>query len=114
MEIVYTSIETTAYVVADSLRFTSAISFVLAIVFIVVLIGVTIYKLIEGSIKTPTWFPSVDSSASFLNLFTAVPVLVCAYLCHFNGKQADHPLICRVHLIFHMSIVNFCFSVFHS
>ena len=82
-----------SYAVSDSLRFTSAISFVLAALFIVVLIGVTIYKLIEGSIKTPTWFPEVDSATSFLNLFTAVPVLVCAYLCHFNGKQIDHLFI---------------------
>lgn len=79
--------------VADSLRFTSAISFVLAIVFIVVLIGVTIYKLIEGNVKTPTWFPDVNSTTSFLNLFTAVPVLVCAYLCHFNGKITDYLFI---------------------
>lgn len=76
----------------DSLRFTSAISFVLAIVFIVVLIGVTIYKLIDGSIKTPTWFPNVDSTTSFFNLFTAVPVLVCAYLCHFNVHTIENEL----------------------
>uniref|UniRef100_A0A161XZJ6 Amino acid transporter transmembrane domain-containing protein n=1 Tax=Daucus carota subsp. sativus TaxID=79200 RepID=A0A161XZJ6_DAUCS len=97
----------------DSLRFTSAISFVLAVLFIVVLIGVTIYKLIEGSIKTPTWFPEVDSATSFLNLFTAVPVLVCAYLCHFNvhtieNELGDSP---RMQAVVRTSLV-FCAAVY--
>lgn len=82
-----------SYVVADSLRFTSAISFALAILFIVVLIGITLYKLLEGSVSTPRWFPSVDDADSFLNLFSTVPVLVCAYLCHFNGMRVEHLLV---------------------
>lgn len=97
--------------VADSLRFTSAISFALAVLFIVVLIGITLYKLIEGSIKAPKWFPSVDDTSSFLNLFTAVPVLVCAYLCHFNGIQTDHLLLCIAYLVCSIWLDNLCISL---
>lgn len=77
------------FVVADSLRFTSAISFALAFLFIVVLIGITLYKLIDGSIKTPKLFPSVDDTSYLFNLFTAIPVLVCSYLCHYNGMKTN-------------------------
>ncbi|CAK9134060.1 unnamed protein product [Ilex paraguariensis] len=76
----------------DSLRFTSALSFALAVVFIAVVIGITIYKLIKGSIDAPRWVPNVTDLSSFLNLFTAVPVLVCAYLCHFNVHTIENEL----------------------
>ncbi|KAM4124270.1 hypothetical protein ACB094_01G217900 [Castanea mollissima] len=59
----------------DSLRFSPAISFSLAVLFLIVVIGVTIYKLIMGSIETPTLFPSVTDLASFCDIFTAVPVV---------------------------------------
>ncbi|KAM3712944.1 hypothetical protein ACJW31_01G217300 [Castanea mollissima] len=59
----------------DSLRFSSAISFSLAVLFLIGVIGVTIYKLIMGSIETPTLFPSVTDLASFCDIFTAVPVV---------------------------------------
>ncbi|KAF3962113.1 hypothetical protein CMV_013339 [Castanea mollissima] len=58
-----------------SLRFSSAISFSLAVLFLIGVIGVTIYKLIMGSIETPTLFPSVTDLASFCDIFTAVPVV---------------------------------------
>lgn len=78
---------------ADSLRFTSAISITLAVVFLVAVIVITVYKLILGSIEAPALFPSVTGLTSFLNLFTAFPVVVFAYVCHYNGKQVDPLLI---------------------
>ncbi|KAL5582051.1 hypothetical protein UlMin_014493 [Ulmus minor] len=76
----------------DSLRFTSAISITLAIVFLLVLIGITVYKLIMGSIEMPTWFPNITSWTSFFNLFTAVPVVVFAYVCHYNVHPIENEL----------------------
>ncbi|KAB1211401.1 Sodium-coupled neutral amino acid transporter 2 [Morella rubra] len=69
----------------ESLKYTSAISFALVVVFLVVVIGITMYKLAEGSIETPRLFPNVTDLTSFCNLFTAAPPVVCAYVCHFNG-----------------------------
>ncbi|XP_021816821.1 amino acid transporter AVT6A-like [Prunus avium] len=82
----------------DSARYISVISVGLAIMFLLVVIGVTTFKLVDGSIETPKWFPAVTDSTSFLNLFTAVPVVVFAYICHYNvhtiqNELADSSLI---------------------
>ncbi|VVA19119.1 PREDICTED: sodium-coupled neutral amino acid [Prunus dulcis] len=82
----------------DSARYISVISVGLAIVFLLVVIGVTTFKLVDGSIETPKWFPAVTDSTSFLNLSTAVPVVVFAYICHYNvhtiqNELADSSLI---------------------
>ncbi|XP_008230414.1 PREDICTED: sodium-coupled neutral amino acid transporter 4-like [Prunus mume] len=82
----------------DSARYISVISVGLAIVFLLVVTGVTTFKLVIGSIETPKWFPAVTDSTSFLNLFTAVPVVVFAYICHYNvhtiqNELADSSLI---------------------
>ncbi|XP_047341354.1 amino acid transporter AVT6B-like [Impatiens glandulifera] len=68
----------------DSLRYTSALSVGLAFVFVMIIAGVAIIKLIEGTIQMPRLFPTLVDQSSFWNLFTCVPVLVTAYICHHN------------------------------
>lgn len=75
------------YLGADSARYISLVSVGLALVFLLVVVGVTVYKLVDGSIERPKWFPNVTDSASFFKLFTAVPVIVFSYICHYNGIQ---------------------------
>lgn len=70
---------------AEALQYTSAIAVALAVFFILIVIGITCYKMAMGTITEPALFPRVDDFASVWNLFTAVPVLICAYLCHYNG-----------------------------
>ncbi|KAA8530490.1 hypothetical protein F0562_005199 [Nyssa sinensis] len=65
----------------DSLRFTSALSVALAVVFLVITVGITFIKLINGSILLPRLLPDVTDLTSFWKLFTVVPVLVTAYIC---------------------------------
>lgn len=67
----------------DSLRFTSAISILLAVVFVFISSGMAIYALFNGTIKTPRLLPDFTHQ-SFLELFTAIPVLVVAFTFHFN------------------------------
>jgi solute carrier family 38 (sodium-coupled neutral amino acid transporter), member 2 len=43
--------------------------------------------LIAGQIPMPKLFPAVSDLASVWELFTAVPVLVTAYVCHYNGTD---------------------------
>ena len=74
------------YVVLDSLRYTSALSVALAVVFVAITAGVAIVKLVEGSIGMPRLLPEIVDQASFWNLFTTVPILVTAYICHHNSK----------------------------
>ncbi|RWR77019.1 sodium-coupled neutral amino acid transporter 2 [Cinnamomum micranthum f. kanehirae] len=76
----------------DSLRYTSALSVALAVVFVVVTAGITIIKLINGSIAMPRWLPDVTDLTSFWQLFTVVPVLVTAYICHYNVHTIDNEL----------------------
>ncbi|KAI4339146.1 hypothetical protein MLD38_024117 [Melastoma candidum] len=91
----------------DSLRFSSAISVLLAVVFVAVSSVLAIYALVEGKAENPRWFPRVETQASFFDLFTAVPVIVTAFTFHFNvhhigfelGKPSDMLSAVRVSLI---------------
>ncbi|KAE8662394.1 Transmembrane amino acid transporter family protein isoform 3 [Hibiscus syriacus] len=73
--------------IADSLRFSSALSVALAIVFLVITLGTAMFELISGTIMMPKLLPDVVDLASFWELFTVFPVVVTAYLCHYNGMQ---------------------------
>jgi sodium-coupled neutral amino acid transporter 2 len=72
---------------ADSLSYTSTISVALAVVFVIITAGIAIIKLIGGQIPMPKLFPTIPDLASVWELFTAVPVLVTAYVCHYNGMS---------------------------
>ncbi|KAG9159798.1 hypothetical protein Leryth_007809 [Lithospermum erythrorhizon] len=76
----------------DSLRHTSALSMGLALVFLIVTVGITLYKLITGTISMPRMLPVVPNLASVFNLFTVVPVLVTAYICHYNVHSIENEL----------------------
>lgn len=76
----------------DSLRYTSALSVALAVVFVVVTAGIAIVKLINGSISMPKLLPDIPDLASVWNLFTVAPILVTAYICHYNVHTIDNEL----------------------
>lgn len=76
----------------DSLRYTSALSVALALVFVVITAGVTVVKLINGSIGMPRMLPEIVNQASFWKLFTTVPVIVTAYICHYSVHPIDNEL----------------------
>ncbi|XP_065880898.1 amino acid transporter AVT6A-like [Euphorbia lathyris] len=76
----------------DSLRYTSALSVGLAIAFVVITAGVAMIKLMEGNIRMPRLMPELVDQASFWKLFTTVPVLVTAYICHHNVHPIENEL----------------------
>ncbi|KAI4352335.1 hypothetical protein L6164_006598 [Bauhinia variegata] len=76
----------------DSLRFTSALSVALAVVFLVIAVGIAIVKLLSGGVGMPRLLPVVTDFSSFFKLFTVVPVLVTAYICHYNVHSIDNEL----------------------
>ncbi|XVF71359.1 hypothetical protein PTKIN_Ptkin12aG0030800 [Pterospermum kingtungense] len=76
----------------DSLRYTSALSVALAVIFLVITVGIAIVKLISGTISMPRLLPDVTDLTSFWKLFTVVPVLVTAYICHYNVHSIDNEL----------------------
>lgn len=97
----------------DSLKYTSALSVGLAVVFVVITAGVAILKLMNGSIGMPRLLPQLDDQASFWKLFTTVPILVTAYICHHNihpiQNELNDPM--KMKSIVKTSIV-FCSSVY--
>ncbi|CAK8561692.1 unnamed protein product [Lathyrus sativus] len=76
----------------DSLKYTSGLAVVLAIVFLVITAGITVFKLFNGSIESPRLLPNVTDMSSIWNLFTAAPVLVTAFVCHYNVHTIDNEL----------------------
>ncbi|KAJ8461307.1 hypothetical protein OPV22_034233 [Ensete ventricosum] len=76
----------------DSLRYTSALSVALAVVFVVITAGIAVVKLLAGSIAMPKLFPDVPDLASVWNFFTVVPILVTAYICHYNVHPIENEL----------------------
>ncbi|KAK0577714.1 hypothetical protein LWI29_037457 [Acer saccharum] len=76
----------------DSLRYTSALSVGLAVVFVVITAGIAIVKWIDGGIVMPHLFPKIVDQASFWKLFTTIPILVTAYICHHNVHPIENEL----------------------
>jgi len=76
----------------DSLSYTSALSVALAVIFVVITAGIAILKLVDGTIAMPKLFPELEDLSSIWKLFTAVPVLVTAYICHYNVHSIDNEL----------------------
>lgn len=75
------------------MSYTSALSVALAVIFVVITAGIAIIKVINGTVAMPKLFPDIDGLSSVWKLFTAVPVLVTAYICHYNGMQFQCPTI---------------------
>lgn len=76
----------------DSLKFSSAVSVSLAVVFVVITAGITIFKLVHGDIYMPKLLPDVVDQVSFWKLFTTVPVMVTSYICHYNVHPIHNEL----------------------
>ncbi|CAF2106463.1 unnamed protein product [Brassica napus] len=76
----------------DTLRFTSALSLVLAVVFLVITAGIVVTKFYRGGLMKPRLFPNVTDLSSVWKLFTVVPVLVNAYICHSNVHNIQNEL----------------------
>ncbi|XP_052183578.1 amino acid transporter AVT6C-like isoform X1 [Diospyros lotus] len=103
----------------ESLRFSSAVSVLLAVVFVGICFVMAISALLEGTTKSPRLLPQLDNGISFFNLFTAVPVIVTAFTFHFNvhpigmelGKPADMAVAVRISLIL-CAVIYFTVGVF--
>ncbi|CAH2058623.1 unnamed protein product, partial [Thlaspi arvense] len=109
----------------DRLALSSAVSFLLALLFVVISSVLAIIALVQGKTKTPRLFPELNNGGeSFFNLFTASPVIVTAFTFHFNlhpvGFELKDPLevlsATRISVILCASIYSatglFCYLLF--
>ncbi|XP_052736968.1 amino acid transporter AVT6C isoform X2 [Vigna angularis] len=71
-------------IIAESLKFSSAISTFLAVAFVTTCTVLAIIAIVEGRTQSPKLIPHLDEQTTFFDLFTAVPVIVTAYTFHFN------------------------------
>eukprot|EP01018_Ginkgo_biloba_P022905 Gb_32842 [translate_table: standard] len=76
----------------DSLKFTSAASVALAVVFVVLSSFIALVKLIEGRIERPRMLPDVGSKSAILDLLVVIPIMTNAYICHFNVQPIYNEL----------------------
>ncbi|KAK2431059.1 Amino acid transporter avt6c [Trifolium repens] len=103
----------------ESLKFSSAVSTLLAIAFVTICSVLAIIALVEGKTQTPRLVPRLDHETTFFDLFTAVPVIVTAYTFHFNvhpigfelGKPSDMTTAVRIALIL-CAIIYFSIGLF--
>ncbi|CAO2816983.1 unnamed protein product [Amaranthus hypochondriacus] len=70
----------------ESLKYSSALSILLAVFFVCISLVMAISALVQGKTEKPRLFPDLNGQFSFFNLFTAVPVIVTAFTFHFNGE----------------------------
>ncbi|GAA0143262.1 amino acid transporter [Lithospermum erythrorhizon] len=68
----------------DSLRHASAVSILLAVLFVVMCSGMAIYAMLKGRTETPKLVPDFSHGVSFIDLFTTIPVFATAFGCHVN------------------------------
>ncbi|EEC71727.1 hypothetical protein OsI_04271 [Oryza sativa Indica Group] len=91
----------------DSLKFTSAVSILLAVVFMFISLGIAVYALFTGTAKMPRMLPDFSRLSSPFELFTAVPIVVVAFTFHFNvhpirtelSKTSDMKAAVRISLV---------------
>ncbi|KAG1365655.1 Amino acid transporter AVT6C [Cocos nucifera] len=94
-------------IMIDSLRLTSAISVLLAVVFMCISSGMALFALFQGTARTPRLLPDFARLSNAFELFTAVPVIVVAFTFHFNvhpiqmevSNYSDMKLAVRISLL---------------
>ncbi|XP_039691076.1 amino acid transporter AVT6B isoform X2 [Medicago truncatula] len=64
----------------------------IAVLFLVIAGGISIIKIISGRIGMPRLFPVITDVDSVFDLFTVFPVLMTAYICHYNVHNIDNEL----------------------
>ncbi|KDP21693.1 hypothetical protein JCGZ_03364 [Jatropha curcas] len=96
----------------DSLKYTSGISILLALVFVVICSAMAIYEMFEGKTQNLRLFPDFANQASVFDLFTTIPVVVTSLGFHVNvhpiraelGKPSDMNSAVRISLIICIAI----------
>ncbi|WOH11306.1 hypothetical protein DCAR_0830787 [Daucus carota subsp. sativus] len=66
----------------ESLGHASAVSILLALVFVAISLAMAIYAIWAGTTMKLRLFPDISSTDSFLTLFTTIPVLASGLVCH--------------------------------
>ncbi|XP_065870297.1 amino acid transporter AVT6C-like [Euphorbia lathyris] len=96
----------------DSLKYTSAISVLLALVFIAITSSMAISAMLQGKTQKLRLFPDFSNESSIFDLFTTIPVFVTGLAFHVNvhpiraelGKPSNMRSAIRISLIICVAI----------
>ncbi|KAD1287140.1 hypothetical protein R6Q59_035602 [Mikania micrantha] len=96
----------------ESLGHASAISILLAVVFVVIISGMAIYAMVEGVTQELKLVPNFSDGFSFFSLFTTIPVMATALSCHVTihpvraelQNQSDMRSAVRISLVLSAAI----------
>ncbi|KAH9604603.1 hypothetical protein KSS87_013378 [Heliosperma pusillum] len=91
----------------DSLRHTSLVAILLALVFVVISLVMAIIAMLQGKAQSLRLLPDFSSQGTFFSLFTTIPVFMTAFGYQINvhpiraelGEPADMKLAIRISLI---------------
>ncbi|KAG8651522.1 amino acid transporter AVT6C [Manihot esculenta] len=103
----------------DSLKFTSGISILLAIVFVATSSAMAVYAMWQGKTQKIRLFPDFANQVSTFDLFTTIPVFVTSFGLHVNvhpirselGKPSDMNSAVRISLII-STVIYFAIGFF--
>ena len=66
--------------------FTSALSVLLAVLFVLFIIAAAVDKGMKGQVAAPALYPELGTVEGVLAVFTVIPVMTNAFICHYNGE----------------------------
>lgn len=96
----------------ESLAHASAVSILLAVVFVAISLSMAIYAIWQGKTQKLRLIPDIANADSFFKLFTTIPVLATGLACHVTihpvraelGKTSDMTSAVRISLLLSVSI----------
>ncbi|VFQ63435.1 unnamed protein product [Cuscuta campestris] len=96
----------------DSLSHASAISILLAVLFVAICSGMALYSLWKGETQPLRIFPDFANGVTVFDLFTTIPVFATAFGCHVNvhpiraelGRPSDMTSAVRISLVLCVAI----------
>lgn len=94
----------------DSLRHASAISILLAVLFVVICSMMAIHAMWKGKTQKLRLVPDFALGVSFSDLFTTIPVFATAFGCHVNGKRYFSHYLTSLLLCYFRSIPFYLFT----
>lgn len=74
---------------AESLAHASAVSILLAVVFVAISLSMAIYAIWQGKTQKLRLIPDIANADSFFKLFTTIPVLATGLACHVTSKSSS-------------------------
>ncbi|KAL2896968.1 Amino acid transporter AVT6C [Bienertia sinuspersici] len=74
-------------IIIDSLRYTSLLAILLAVVFIVISSIMAVEAMMEGKTRHMRLMPDFSGEGNLLSLFTTIPIFMTAFGYQINGKK---------------------------